>query len=83
MKLSMVMEMLFTFAIQHGSHQSQGATEHLKCGLGDGGTEFLIRVLINLNLYNHRLLVATVLDNVILDNHDYHDSSYGLTIFFF
>lgn len=47
------------YVVHHSSQEPQGATEHLKCGWCDGGTEFSF--LIHFHGHRHSWQVATVL----------------------
>lgn len=46
-ELSGLMEAFYICAVQHGSHQPQVFTAHLKCGQCDWGNELLISFTFN------------------------------------
>lgn len=53
-------------AVQHGSHSTEVATEHLKCGRLEREFSIFYLIVINVPLNSHTWLVAIVLDNAAL-----------------
>lgn len=63
------MELFHICAIQHGGHQTQVATEHLRCSQCTWETEFKILLNINLNCSSHIWWVVTLQYKAALESH--------------
>lgn len=58
MELSVVVEMFYICTVQYGNYWPQMASECLKCGWYNWGTEFVVLFDLNLNSY----LISTDLE---------------------